>query len=325
MKWIAGQQRTLFTFHRINIAANVCMEQHPRKTPPPLENPFEAIQKLAADLRDPEGGCPWDIEQTHKSLIENLIEETYEVVDAIEALDQIDKKGDEPVYAELMEELGDLFFQVVFHAQIASENNRFNLEDVARVITEKLIFRHPHVYTGDTEAKNSSEVLKNWEALKRKEKQKKNKEEHIFSGIPSHLPALLKSYRMGQKAARVNFDWKDQEGRTALVSKIFEEWEELKEELPENPDVFNNPSDPDITSKKDRAELEFGDLLFVIAQYARHYYIDPERALQRSNRKFQNRFASMENQLADQLKNHQLPEQQEWENAWKQAKEQEKK
>ena len=194
-------------------------KQKPQKTPPSLDNPFEAIQKLASDLRDPDGGCPWDIEQTHKSLVENLIEETYEVVDAIENLDETDEK----TWLELMEELGDLFFQVVIHAQLASEKNRFTLEDVARTITEKLIFRHPHVCSSGVSAQDTSEVLKNWEALKRREKKEKNRAEHLFSGIPTHLPALLKSYRMGQKAARVNFDWKDKEGHTQLVNKILKE------------------------------------------------------------------------------------------------------
>jgi MazG family protein len=290
------------------------------KTPPPLDNPYLAIQKLADDLRDPQDGCPWDREQTHQSLIENLIEETYEVAQAVE-----DLNPEKPAtYEDLKEELGDLFFQVVFHTQLANEKNLFNLDDVVRKITEKLIYRHPHVYGDVRGVENSTEVLTNWEALKRKEKSESKKEStSALSGVPNHLPALLKSYRMGQKASRLNFDWRYPDGAEQLFDKISEEYDELMDELPENPAVFKNPTDPGVEQQKKRATLEFGDLFFVIAQLARHYHIDPEYALQQSNRKFERRFVSMEQELKNKLEGEVLPSTEEWEQAWKNAKKKE--
>lgn len=291
------------------------------KDQPNLENPYEAIQQLASDLRDPDGGCPWDCEQTHFSLIQNLIEEAYETAQAIEDLNEEDPS----TFEEFKEELGDLFFQVVIHSQIASEKNKFNLDDVLRKITQKLIFRHPHVYGQTGGVETSDQVLENWEALKKKEKQQKKKENSsVFSGIPRNLPALLKSYRMGQKASRLNFDWRYPDGREQLFDKIKEEHEELMAELPKNPEDFKEPATEDMINQKKRATLEFGDLFFVIAQLARHYHIDPEYALQESNRKFQKRFLSMEDQLKEKLDNHVLPAPEEWENAWQNAKKKEK-
>ena len=290
------------------------------KIPPSPGNPYEAIKKLAADLRDPKDGCPWDREQTHQSLVENLIEETYEVAQAIENL----VPDDAQTFEDLKEELGDLFFQVVFHSQLASEKKYFNLDDVLEKIVLKLIYRHPHVY-GDTESlSDSGQVLANWEALKRKEKLE-NKKDNVsaFSGVPRHLPALLKSYRMGQKASRLNFDWRYPDGTEKLFDKIKEEYGELMDELPKSPDDFKNPADAQIESQKKRATLEFGDLLFVIAQLARHYHIDPEYALQQSNRKFENRFHFMETELKSRLESQTLPTQDEWETAWINAKKKE--
>ncbi len=276
------------------------------KKPPSLDNPIKAIQQLAADLRDPEGGCPWDVKQDHKSMIKHLIEEAYEVIDAIEALD-----GSEQGYHELQKELGDLFFQVVFHAQLGSEKDRFNLDDIARSITEKLIFRHPHVY-GDGRADNSDAVLKNWESLKRQEKP--DKEESMLSGIPRHLPALLKSYRIGQKVARVNFDWPaTKEGLEQLLAKIDEERGELRAELPPVPEKPTGVA-------RERVKEEMGDYLFAICQLARHYDIDPEEALQAANDKFSKRFALAEKHFADQLARGEAPSLDEWEVQWQKAK-----
>ncbi|MES0491133.1 MAG: nucleoside triphosphate pyrophosphohydrolase [Leptospirales bacterium] len=299
------------------------------KQPPPLDDPLKAIQKLANDLRDPDEGCPWDVKQTHLSVVENLIEESYEVAGAIENLDP--KKP--ATVREFKEELGDLLFQVVFHSQMASEVGHFNLDDVALAATEKLIFRHPHVY-GDAEGKNADEVLSNWEALKRKEKEGKNQgDESMLSGIPGALPALLKSYRMGHKVSRVNFDWVAPEGTNALHDKVQEEYQEFLAELPSNATDFKDilrdngdehGHDNKMAAKKERAEEEVGDLLFVIAQLARHYYIDPEFALQKANRKFQSRFEKMESVFRERLSNHDFPSLDEWEVAWSDVKKHEK-
>jgi MazG family protein len=287
------------------------------KTPPDLKNPYENIKQLAADLRNPDGGCPWDIEQNHKSLIENLIEESYEVAQAIEDLNPENPE----TYDDFKEELGDLFFQVVIHSQIASEKSFFNLDDVIKGILQKLIFRHPHVYTLDQKIENSTEVLKNWETLKRQEKQNKRKDDSgVFSSIPDQLPALLKAYRMGQKASRLNFDWKYPDGTEQLFDKINEEYKELLDELPKNPEEFRNPGGTQMEKQKNRATLEFGDLLFVISQLARHYHIDPEFALQQSNKKFKRRFSFMENVLKEKLDKHINPDLHEWEETWKLAK-----
>ncbi|MDH4199648.1 MAG: nucleoside triphosphate pyrophosphohydrolase [Spirochaetia bacterium] len=291
------------------------------KNPPDMENPFIAIQKLAADLRDPDGGCPWDREQTHVSLIENLIEEAYETAQAIEEL-----SGNDPeTWSEFKEELGDLLFQVVIHSQMASEKKYFNLEDVFVKTVEKLVFRHPHVYGEEKGVENSREVLENWESLKRKEKwDKKKKGASLFSGIPEHLPALLKSCRMGQKASRLNFDWRYPDGAEQLFDKISEEYDELMRELPENPEDFHNCTEKKLLDQKRRATLEFGDLLFVVAQLARHFHIDPEYALQQSNKKFQSRFLHMEKEFKSKLDDGILPSTEEWENAWQNAKRKEK-
>jgi len=287
------------------------------KIPPPLDDSYRAIVQLAADLRDPKDGCPWDREQTHQSMVENLIEEAYEVAQAIDDLDP----AQPGTFEDLKEELGDLFFQVVFHAQLAAEKKLFNLDDVIRSNVAKLVSRHPHVYGDVSGIEDSAGVLTNWEALKRKEKRDNQKEStSALSGVPNHLPALLKSYRMGQKASRLNFDWRYPDGTEQLFDKIDEEYGELLEELPDSPEVFKSPADPQTEEQKKRATLEFGDLLFVIAQLARHYHIDPEYALQQSNRKFERRFVDMETRFQDKLRDDVLPTTEEWEQAWKDAK-----
>jgi len=291
------------------------------KKTPSLDNPYNAIKQLAKDLRDPNGGCPWDIEQSHQSILENLIEETYEAADAITDLKETNKQS----YRNLKEELGDVLFQVVFHAQMAEEIGEFNLDDVVREAVEKLVYRHPHVY-GDSTSNSSEEVLQDWETLKRREKKKTNKSQHLFSGIPKQLPALLKSYRMGQKASRVNFDWVDQYGISDILKKVNEEYQELLEELPKNPDEFKYAEkNPGIKEQKERASEELGDLLFVAAQLSRHYHIDPEYALQKANDKFKRRFESMEEIFKERLQNEDYPLVDEWNMAWKKVKEAEKK
>lgn len=280
---------------------------------PSYENGLKAIVQVAADLRDPEGGCPWDLEQTHTSLVKHLIEEAYETVDAITALDE---ENPETVQ-NLKEELGDLLFQVVIHARLADEKNWFNLDDVARFISEKLVFRHPHVYGSAMDVSSSEEVLINWEKLKQKERNKKNKADHsVLDGIPSQLPALLKAYRSGEKASKLNFDW-PAGSNSAIKEKVSEELHELLAELPDSVDELNNNQ-----ALKQRAEEELGDLFFALSQLARKYEIDPEQAAQKASAKFKRRFTAMESQIKERLIKGDLPELAEWEELWQHVKKQ---
>ena len=217
---------------------------------------FLKLVQIVRELRDPETGCPWDIEQTHDSLKKFFIEETYEAVQAIE--DDLGK---------LSEELGDVLLQIMLHSQIASEENRFSIDDVIEGISKKLIDRHPHVF-GDTKVKNAEEVTKNWEELKKKA----DKEDSVLDGIPHSLPALLWAYTAGKRVSKVGFDWVTDKGVKAKV----------KEELLE----FLN-------SENKHTEEEFGDLLFTLAQYARKLDFDPEESLRKANKKFLARFSNM--------------------------------
>ncbi|MEZ4703723.1 MAG: nucleoside triphosphate pyrophosphohydrolase [Bdellovibrionota bacterium] len=253
---------------------------------------FSQLVEIMEILRS-ERGCPWDREQTHQSIAKYCIEEAYEVVDAIEKQD----------CNELKKELGDLLLQVVFHSQMAKESEFFSIEDVIKAINEKMIFRHPHVF-GDVEVTSSAQVKENWEALKQQEKSSHSKRNHRMEGIPQSMPALLKAYRLGEKAATVGFDWDDSQG---VREKVKEEWKEFEQ----------------AQGAKDQEE-EFGDLLFAMAQWARHHGIDPERCLQKANQKFCTRFSLMEDELDrlsktfSDLQSHQL------EQLWDQIKEKEK-
>lgn len=235
----------------------------------------EAFAKLAAvmaRLRAP-GGCPWDREQTHATLRTYLIEEAYEVLDALDAAD--DRK--------FAEELGDLLLQVLFHAQIAAEEGRFGINDVIREIHDKMVRRHPHVF-GDTSAKTSAEVLKNWEQIKKQERasQGKGSEEtkrvSVLDGVAKSLPALLEGYQLTQKAARIGFDWDSVDG---IFAKLDEESGELHAALRKKEPV-------------ERIEGEVGDILFVAVNLARYLKIDPEIAMKKASRKFARRFHRME-------------------------------
>ncbi len=219
-----------------------------------------------------EAGCAWDRKQSHKSLIPYLIEETYELVEAVESGNP----------EKIKEELGDLLCQIAFHAQIAKEMGQFQIEDSLRAITEKLIERHPHIFL---EEKNlePEEVRQQWEKIKLKKRSGEKKSG--LSGLPAGMPALLMAYRMGEKAGGVGFDWKNS---TDVLTKIEEELIEIKKEA---------------TSKdKDRLSEEVGDLLFAVASYARKEEIDPEAALRQALRKFQQRFEKMKKELDRQGK-----------------------
>jgi len=232
-------------------------------------------------LRSP-GGCPWDREQTHATLRTYLIEEAYEVLDALES-------SDDPRFAE---ELGDLLLQVLFHAQIAQEEGRFSIADVIREIYEKMIRRHPHVF-GEERAKDAAEVLRNWEIIKRKERLAKSSDpavatsaaESLLDGIPSTLPALLEGYQLTRRAARIGFDWENVDG---IFDKLDEETRELRAVLAA---TQNDPR---------RIESELGDVLFVVINLARFLRVDPEIAAKKASAKFSRRFREMERVAREQ-------------------------
>jgi tetrapyrrole methylase family protein/MazG family protein len=237
---------------------------------------FEKLVALQARLRAP-NGCPWDREQTHSTLRTYLIEEAYEVLDALES-------GDDAKFAE---ELGDLLLQVVFHSQIAAEERRFTIADVIREIHEKMVRRHPHVF-GTQRAKDAAEVLRNWEQIKAQERGEKSAGESVetpkrpasvLDGVPHTLPATLEGLQLTKKAARIGFDWYDAQG---ILEKICEECAELQQVLE--------------TKDTRRAEEELGDLLFAVVNLARFVQVDPEIALKRANAKFTSRFHEMERQ-----------------------------
>lgn len=238
------------------------------------EEPGRQLERLRAimhRLRAP-GGCSWDAEQSHASLISNLIEEAYETVAAIKAEDD----------ENLEEELGDLLLQVVFHAEIAHEDKRFDFDSIARGICEKLVRRHPHVY-GDSVTETPDDVLLQWEEIKRAEKGDQKKP--YLHGVGQGLPALLRSVKLQKKAGKVGFDWPDTAG---IVEKIEEELGEVKEELAKH--RCGEVAGPDLQS-------EIGDLLFIVINLARKLDVDPEVALEGTNQKFLDRFSHIETGL----------------------------
>jgi tetrapyrrole methylase family protein/MazG family protein len=236
----------------------------------PVAGHYQRFHALARTLREQ---CPWDVDQTHQSLVPYLIEETYEVVDAIAALDAGDPRTDEA----LIEELGDLLYQVEFHATIAEQQGRFSIADVTQGIHDKLVRRHPHVF-GDVQAGSTSEVLTNWEAIKRAEKGRTS----VFGGVPASLPSLSCADKIQRKAARVGFDWPDASG---ALAKIGEEAAEVV--------AAQASGDTDATA------AEIGDLLFSVVNVARHLRVDPEVALRAAVQKFRARFEAVESLAAE--------------------------
>ncbi len=235
------------------------------------ERQLERLRAIMHRLRAP-GGCPWDAEQTHQSLVSNLIEEAYETVAAIESRDD----------DHLCEELGDLLLQVIFHAELAQEEHRFDLDQIAHGICEKLIRRHPHVY-GNSQIDSTEGVLSQWDDIKRAEKG--NEEKPFLHGIGHGLPALLRAAKLQKKASKIGFDWPDSH---SVMSKIDEELDEVKEELAKHQD--GEPAAAPL-------QEEIGDLLFIIANLARKVGVDPEVALEGTNQKFLKRFAHIEKRL----------------------------
>jgi len=232
-----------------------------------MSDAFDRLVSIMDRLREP-GGCPWDREQTLDTLAGYLLEETHEVVDAIGSGDP----------AKLREELGDLLIQVVFMSRIGRENAWFGVDDVCDVISDKMVRRHPHVF-GDREVDGAAEVVRNWEDIK-KEERAHNGNTSVLDGVPVSLPGLLKAFRMTEKASAVGFDWRRPHD---VMVKLHEEVAELEVEL----DRLEGE-----THEQVREEL--GDVLFVMANLARHLGVEPETALQRANAKFKTRFESME-------------------------------
>ena len=226
---------------------------------------FQNLCDIVAKLRAP-GGCPWDREQTNESLLPAVIEEAYEVVEAVQARDD----------AHFREELGDVLLLVVMHAEIAREAGRFNIDDVLREISGKLVRRHPHVFE-TSDALDASAVLKQWEAIKREEKKA---DSHYLASLPKALPALMRAQKAQSKAARVNFDWTELRD---VIAKVEEEVGEIQEAIG--------------TQNRERIEDEIGDLVFAVVNLARKCKIDAETALQKATDKFVTRFNRVEDGL----------------------------
>ncbi len=274
------------------------------KIPPVTGDALADLLQVARDLRDRDGGCPWDLEQTHSTLAKHVLEEASELVEVIEAGLGAGKDAD------FKEELGDVLFQVVIHAQLAAEEGRFDFHDVARAIADKLITRHPHVY-GDLQVSDSQTVLRNWESIKARERDKKAARAErgkvsYLDGVPKILAGLQRASRLGEKAARLGFDWPaGHEGERAVRAKIAEELHELDAARAEGPE---------------RSEEELGDLLFALAQYSRLIGVDAEGALRKACTKFESRFRHMEQSLAEPLARGEKLSAVRWDEEWNRAK-----
>lgn len=264
-----------------------------------IHDPNGGLPRLLAimrRLRDPETGCPWDIEQNFASIAPYTIEEAYEVADAIER----------EAWGELKGELGDLLFQAVFHAQMADERGMFDFHDVANTMSDKMVTRHPHVFGNESRDKSPEQQTRDWEAIKAAERKAKA-ETGVLDGVAAGLPALTRAIKLQNRAARVGFDWPDVGG---VLNKIQEESAELAEAR-------------DRLGADEIAE-EFGDLMFVMANLARHLKVDPEAALRATNAKFTRRFRWIEAALAAKGKRPEDSDLAEMDALWDQAKAAEK-
>lgn len=287
---------------------------------------FERAVSIMARLRAP-GGCPWDREQTFDTIKAYTLEETYEVLEAIDNRD----------WDELTGELGDLLLQVLFYSEMAKEQGSFSIDDVLERLSNKLVNRHPHVF-GDVKADTSSEVLRNWEALKAEEKKKRlearggkhveEKPSSVLAGVSAGIPALLEAFKLSSRAARVGFDWPDVEG---LFDKLREETDELRNELKGLPPPAPSGRSEAGTGRLEvaegpraRIEDEVGDMLFVLVNIARYLALDPESALKKTNRKFKRRFQWMEEKLSAEARTPDQASMEELESLWQQSKGQEK-
>jgi MazG family protein len=283
---------------------------------------FERAVAIMARLRGP-GGCPWDREQTFDSIKPYTLEETYEVLEAIDNRD----------WDELPAELGDLLLQVLFYAQMAKDQGTFSIDEVLDRLSNKLVDRHPHVF-GDVKAETSSEVLRNWQALKAEEKKKKagdskkdvGSSDSVLAGISTAIPALMEAFKLSSRAAQVGFDWPNMDG---LFEKLQEETAELQQGLERFPSPGPRPQHRGVAGAsgqqipedlKQHLEEEVGDLFFVLVNIARYLSLDPESALRKTNRKFKRRFQWVEEQLRASGRNPRQASMAELESLWQQAK-----
>ena len=250
------------------------------------------LQEIMRALRDPQSGCPWDIEQNFKSIAPYTVEEAYEVADAIERENWDDLKN----------ELGDLLLQTVYHTQMAEEENLFNFNDVINQISEKMIKRHPHVFGSLKQNKTSDQQIKDWEAIKADERVKKN-QTGILDDVALNLPALVRSLKLQKRAARVGFDW-------PTVSKVLQKIEEETKELVEAKEF----------ESQERINEEFGDLMFSIVNLGRHLKVDPEEALKKTNIKFITRFQFIEDEIKSEGRDLEDTSLEEMEKLWQRAK-----
>jgi MazG family protein len=298
--------------------------------PPTTGERFERAVAIMHRLRAP-GGCPWDREQTFDSIKPFTLEETYEVLEAIDNRD----------WDELSGELGDLLLQVLFYSEMSQEQGTFSIDDVLDRLSTKLVERHPHVF-GDVQAETSSEVIRNWEAIKAEEKKKRlaaggsksakasDAPQSILAGVSPAMPALLEAHKLSSRAAHAGFDWPNVEG---LFYKLHEETEELREQLKDFPAPGPRPPGRGIAGSgaprvpealRARMEEEVGDLLFVLVNIARYLSLDPESALKKTNRKFKRRFQWIEDQLRVSGRSPEQAAAEELESLWQQAKQTEK-
>ena len=278
---------------------------------------FPQLVALMARLRGPDG-CPWDRQQTFDSIKPFLLEETYEVVDAIGSRD----------WDELAGELGDLLLQIVFFAQMAAEEDRFTIEDVIQRIHTKMIRRHPHVF-GDARADSAADALRNWEALKVEEKRQRAAErgesyEHpqsVLAGVSSNIPSLMEAHQLSARAGHVGFEWERLED---VFSKLQEEVEELRAEAEESQDESKSSGLSNDSMRRARLESELGDFLFTAVNVARYLGVDAESALRGTNRKFRRRFQMIERELSAAGKSPREATLAEMDSLWNRAKESEK-
>jgi tetrapyrrole methylase family protein/MazG family protein len=289
-------ERPLWSYSS-NLAA-VMTDSLPAPGTPPVSEinqaAFQNFCEVVAKLRSPEG-CPWDRKQTLETIKPHTLEETYELLEAIDS-------GND---AHIVEELGDVLLQVVLDAQIGADEGRFEIVEVIEGITSKMIRRHPHVF-GDAIAKTTDDVRRNWDAAKNAEAEKKDRQS-LLDGLPSALPQLARAARLTSKAARVGYDFPQRE---MLFAKLQEELSELAEELFPNGEIPNVPADVDAeivpdepiddAALKSRIESELGDVLLVVANIARRWGINPEEALRQSNEKFERRFRYIEERVREQ-------------------------
>jgi MazG family protein len=265
---------------------------------------FEDLLELMRKLRAPDG-CPWDREQTYATLAPMLLEEAYE---AFEAVEEAREGGPN----ELRDELGDLLFQIVFYAQVATERGDFSIDDVTGAIHAKMVRRHPHVF-GDVDANDTATVLRNWEAMKQDERRaagKSEKDESLLDGVSSKAPALMEAHQLSTKAARVGFDWEKLED---IFAKLEEEVGELRAAIQTH---ASSNDEADHT----RVREELGDLLFAATNIARHLKVEPEAALKLTNRKFRHRFGYIEKKLAERGQTFDASTLDELEALWQEAK-----